>query len=176
MQMFDTTRTLVRHWRPNDIDAIDAITSDPDVNRYAGDGQPLPRSEAERWMGVTQNNYATKGYGASAIIDKATGTFIGICGLVRTSLDAGDAEVIYFFAKPYWGQGLAKEVLPALLDDGFRTHKLGSIIATIHPDNVPSQRVAEASGMRYLYTNPPKDAGDTPALVYIIDNPYPKTR
>src|SRR5690554_1493141 len=105
MRMFETARLIVRQRQPEDIDAIDAITSDPDVNRYAGDGQPLPRSEAERWMEVTRNNYRTKGYGASAIIEKASGAFIGICGLVRSSLDVGDAEIIYFFAPPYWGRG-----------------------------------------------------------------------
>lgn len=174
MQLFETQRLMVRQWTPDDLDAIDAITGDPDVNRYAGDGQPLPRSEAERWIGVTLNNYATKGYGASAIIEKATGAFVGICGLVKSSLDIGDAEVIYFFAKPYWGQGLAKEMLPALFEYGFRVHGLGKIIATIHPDNAPSVKVAEASGMRYLYTDPPHHDGDTSALVYAIDSPISK--
>jgi ribosomal-protein-alanine N-acetyltransferase len=171
MQVFETERMVVRHFTHDDLDAIDAITGDPEVNRYAGDGQPLPRSEAARWIDVSLNNYATKGYGASAIIEKATGAFIGICGLVRSSLDIGDAEVIYFFTPSSWGKGLAKELLPALFRYGFETHGLGQVIATIHPDNVRSQRVAEASGMRYLFTDPPHHDGDTPALVYGIDNP-----
>lgn len=172
MIMFETERLLVRHWQPDDLDAIDAITSDPDVVRYVGDGKPLPRSEAERWIGVSENNYRTKGYGASAIIEKASGDFIGIGGLVRSSRDVGDAEIIYYFAKPYWGRGYAKEVVPALLDDGFRMHGLGSIIATIDPENVASQRVVEAAGMRYLRTDPPEDENDTASMVYIIDNPH----
>lgn len=171
MMMFETSRLIVRHWQPDDIDAIDAITSDPEGSRYAGDGQPLPRSEAERWMEVTLDNYRTKGYGASAFVEKASGKLIGIGGLVRSSREIGDAEIIYFFARPYWGQGLAKEIVPALLEDGFRTHGLRTIIATIHPDNVASQRVAVAAGMRYLRTDPPEDENDTPSLVYCVDNP-----
>ena len=172
MKMFETERMIVRHFEADDLDAIDAITGDAEVSRYVGDGTPLPRSEAARWIGVSQNNYRTKGYGASAIIDKASGAFIGIGGLVRSSRDVGDAEIIYFFAKPYWGRGLAKEVVRALLDDGFKTHKLSSIIATIDTVHTRSVRVAEACGMSYLRTDPPEDENDTASLVYIIDNPY----
>jgi len=175
MIMFETERMIVRHFEADDLDAIDAITGDAEVSRYVGDGKPLPRSEAARWIDVSLNNYATKGYGASAIIDTASGAFIGICGLVRSSRDVGDAEIIYFFAKPYWGQGLAKEVVRALLDDGFKTHKLGSVIATIDTEHRRSVRVAEACGLRYLRTDPPEDENDTPSFVYIIDNPYIET-
>ena len=172
MIMFETERLRVRHFTPDDLDDIDAITGDAIVSRYVGDGKPLPRSEAERWIGVSLNNYATKGYGASAIIEKASGAFIGICGLVRYSRDLGDAEKINFFAQATRGRGLAKEVVRALLDDGFKTHKLGSIIATIDTEHTRSVRVAEACGMRYLRTDPPEDENDTASFVYIIDNPY----
>lgn len=172
MKLFETARTVVRHFEADDLDGIARITGDPEGSRYVGDGQPLLRSEAARWIEISQNNYRTQGYGASAIIASASGAFIGIGGLVRPSLPLGDAEIIYYFDKPYWGQGYAKEVVPALLDYGFRVHHLGRVIATIHPDNTPSKRVAEFAGMRFSHVDPPHFEGDTPAHVYVIDNPY----
>jgi RimJ/RimL family protein N-acetyltransferase len=99
-------------------------------------------------MGVTLNNYSTRGYGMSTIVDQATGTIVGCCGLVHP--DNQDlAEIKYALDKVHWGKGYASEVVPAMLSYGASACGLNKIIATVAEPNKASQRVLLKSGMSY---------------------------
>ena len=68
--IFETERMLVRQLQADDVDSLYAITGDTELMRHMGDGQPLSRELTAKWVEVSINNYATKGYGCSAVIDK----------------------------------------------------------------------------------------------------------
>ena len=56
-----------------------------------------------------------------ATIDKATGRFIGRCGLIPWTIDGQDeVEVAYTLERAAWGQGLGTEVARALVAYGFQ--------------------------------------------------------
>ncbi|MBL8164783.1 MAG: GNAT family N-acetyltransferase [Anaerolineae bacterium] len=172
MIIFETARLFVRHLTLDDLDALDAICSDPELMSYAGDGTPLPRDLSEKWIHKSIDNYQRYGYGNSAVIAKADQQFIGYCGLVLTphvSSQRGEAELIYALRKPYWGQGLATELTRAMIDYGFGVHGIKRIVATIAPENVASIRVVEKLGMTYLYTE--RDEDDLPTAFYAIERP-----
>lgn len=154
MIIFETERLQVRHLTPEDGDNLYAVTSDPELMRYMGDGQPLSRELSDKWITVSMTNYATKGYGCSAVIDKRDGAFIGFCGLVRSEFAGSpdDAELIYALRKPYWGRGLATEVARAMLAYGKQSCGLKRIIATIDPDNTASIQVAHKIGFEHTET------------------------
>ena len=59
----------------------------------------------------------------------------------KTSRSAIDCTPIY------WNRGLITEGARAVRDHGFRDWKLSRVISLIHPENVPSRRVAEKNGM-----------------------------
>lgn len=166
MVIFETERLLVRHLEPDDVDNLYAITGDAELMRYVGDSEPLSRELNVKWIEVSINNYATKGYGCSAVIDKRDGAFIGFCGLVRSEFaePPDDAELIYSLKKAYWGQGLATEVAGAMLAYGLGKCGLKRIIATIDPANSASIRVAEKIGFYYVRTE--WDADGLPTHVY----------
>ena len=64
--------------------------------------------------------YVRYGFGMWATIHKATGKFIGRCGLTPMDIEGrGEIEVGYMLAKEYWGQGLATEAALAILRYGF---------------------------------------------------------
>jgi len=159
MVIFETERLLVRHLQAEDVDNLYAITGDPELMRYVGDTQPLSRELTAKWVDVSINNYATKGYGCSAVIDKQDGAFIGFCGLVRSERaePPDDAEVIYALVKSHWGQGLATEVAGAMIAYGWRSCGLKRIIATIDPANMASANVAKKLGMRFVSTDVDED-------------------
>ena len=144
--MFDTERLLVRHFQADDLDAFAELCADPEVMRYVGDGTILSREEVERWLEVCKEKYATRGYGTSAVFEKA-GAFIGYCGVVRAPSNDFD-ELIYVFHQRTWGHGYASEVGRAMLTYVFARSSLERIYATIYAANFPSQRVADKLGLR----------------------------
>lgn len=166
MTIFETERTLVRHLTEADSDSFYVLTGDAELTQYMGDNKPLSRELSDKWIQVSMKNYATKGYGCSAVIDKRDGAFIGFCGLVRSELaePPDDAELIYSFKKAVWGQGLATEVGAAMLHYGFETCGLKRIIATIDPANTASIRVANKLGFMYSRSEP--DEHGLPTHIY----------
>ena len=81
---------------------------------------------------------------------RATGEFIGDCGLVYVEGKGPEVEVAYHLTKEWWGRGLATEAARACLDYGFRELGLREIIAICFPEHVASRRVMEKAGMRYV--------------------------
>ena len=98
-------------------------------------------------MDVTARNYATRGYGMFAVEDRETGEVIGFCGLVHPG-GQEEPEIKYAFRRSTWGQGLASEMVPALLGYGAEAFGLKRIIAAVAADNSASRRVLEKAGAR----------------------------
>jgi ribosomal-protein-alanine N-acetyltransferase len=166
MVIFETERLRVRHLQPDDSDNLYVVTGDPELMTYVGDGKPLSRELNDKWIQVSINNYAIKGYGCSVVIDKRDGAFIGFCGLVRSEFaePPDDAELIYALRKPYWGQGLATEVAGAMFKYGKEKCDLKRIIATIDPNNTASIRVADKIG--FEFAREVLDADGLPTHIY----------
>lgn len=75
------------------------------------------------------------------------GELIGICGLVFDNRRE-QGEIWYLLSKPFWGKGLASQVLPQLLQYGFMKLELHRIWANCLPENKASKRVLEKLGFR----------------------------
>lgn len=163
--IFETPRLIVRHFTRADFDAFAALCADPTVMQYMGDGYVLPPESVEKWIEVCQVKYATRGYGTSAVFEKATGEFIGYCGVIRAP-DSTFDEIIYALKTSVWGQGYATEVTRAMLRYVFENFNLvDEIYATIYPANTTSIKVAEKMGMQFVKTQQDPD-GET--LYYVI--------
>jgi RimJ/RimL family protein N-acetyltransferase len=161
--LFQTPRLGVRHLDRDDEDAMLAVYSDAGAMRWVGDGQPLDRETCRRWIAVTLNNYATRGYGMCAVVLRASGRVAGFAGLVHPGQQRLP-EIKYAFGREHWGQGLASELVAAMLADGRGRLGLNEIIATVAPAHTASQRVLAKAGMHAL---PPRrnDDGST-SLVF----------
>ncbi|EQM68554.1 GNAT family N-acetyltransferase [Pseudomonas tohonis] len=147
--LFTTPRLRCRQWAAEDLDVIHAVYSDPEAMRWVGDGQPISRTACEHWLEVTWANYSERGYGMFALEGIDSGAIIGFCGLVHPGGQV-EPEVKYALLRSAWGQGLASEAIPALLAYGYARHGLDRIIATVAPENLPSQRVLLKAGMRLV--------------------------
>jgi RimJ/RimL family protein N-acetyltransferase len=69
-EIYQTERLLVRHITDGDVDAMHAVYGDAVAMQWVDDGQPLDRQGCMRWIAVTKRNYATRGYGMSALVLK----------------------------------------------------------------------------------------------------------
>jgi ribosomal-protein-alanine N-acetyltransferase len=58
-----------------------------------------------------------------------------------------DVEIGYRLDSAYWNRGLITEAARAVRDHAFADLKLPRVISLVHPDNIPSRRVAEKIGM-----------------------------
>lgn len=165
MQVFETERLVVRHLEDADLPDFYALCRDPIAMRYMGDGEPLTREQTELWIQKSKANYIHHGFGCMAVISKEHMSFAGFCGLVYAP-GSSDVEIIYALAQPYQRQGLATEVVGAMLRFGLEQCGLREILATIDPQNTSSIRVVEKVGMSFVETR--IDDGDVPVLVYSI--------
>lgn len=88
--LFETARLLVRHIEHTDADAMYSVYGDADAMHWVGDGQPLDHNQCEHWIEVTHRNYAVRGYGMFALVERQSQKPVGFCGLVHPG---GQTEV-----------------------------------------------------------------------------------
>src|SRR5262249_6778358 len=97
------------------------------------------------------------GYGYWAVIEKASGEFIGWFHL-RPALDyrfaaeaghrAGDVDLGYRFRESAWGKGYATEGSAALIHKAFGALDARRVVSTALVGNVASWRVMEKVGLK----------------------------
>ena len=84
-----------------------------------------------------------------AVIVRENSKLIGYCGFFHQEVDGtNEIEIAYRLHPDYWGRGLATEAAQAVRDHAFRDLKLPRVISLVHPDNLPSRRVAEKNAMK----------------------------
>src|SRR6266545_4567885 len=138
MYLVETARLQLRMFRPGDLDAFACLLLDPEVVRYVGNGQPVPREEAETALISIINHWKEHGFGRWAVVDKQTEQFLGYGGL-RSLF--GTPEVVYHLARSCWGRGLGTELAKASLRFGFEAQQFERILAIAKPQNEASIRV-----------------------------------
>lgn len=164
MQILETERLRLRHQVPEDLDDLWALYCDPAVTRFIPDA---PRSYAEAREELEWHRHGHPRHpelGLWATIHKASGRFIGRCGLLPWTIDGqAEVEVAYTLARPYWGQGLATEAARGIRDYAYGTLGLIRLICLVEHDNRASIRVAEKIGFAFE-----KEARDEtgPFLIY----------
>lgn len=142
-----TERLILRPFRDEDIDAYAEICADPEVMRYLGPGQPIPREEAWRQMAFFLGHWHMRGYGMWALEEKASGRLVGRAGLQNPEGWPG-FEAGWTLGRPYWGNGFATEAAREALRYAFEDLGRDHVISLIRPGNDPSIRVAERLGER----------------------------
>ena len=146
MPAIETERLLLRMFRPEDLDDLALLFTDPKVMKYVGDGQPVSREETDRALKSIIKHWQTHGFGRWAAVDKQTREFLGFGGL-RSLF--GTAEVVYHLATAHWGKGLATELARASLRFGFEAHQFERVVAIARPLNAASIHVMEKLGMHF---------------------------
>jgi RimJ/RimL family protein N-acetyltransferase len=144
-----TERLSLRHFVPQDRDALMDVFGDVEVMRF-GDGVQT-KAWVEEWLRLCIESYRTRGFGPYAVVEEHSGNLIGYCGLFYFADVNGQAEIEigYRLARSAWGKGYATEAVRAVQEYAFNTLNIKRLIAIIDPSNVASIRVAEKIGMHY---------------------------
>jgi RimJ/RimL family protein N-acetyltransferase len=148
--ILETKRLILRHQVIEDLDALWALYTNPEITKYIPDA-PRSREEAKEELEWHMNGHPKHPeLGLWATIYKETGKFTGRCGLLPWTIDGqNEVEIAYTIAQEYWGQGLGTEAAQAILKYGFEQLHLSRLICLIDAENVASQRVAEKIGMAF---------------------------
>jgi RimJ/RimL family protein N-acetyltransferase len=144
--LFHTSRLIVRRLVANDIPALMEVYGDADAMRWVGDGQPITLAQCEKWITVTDNNYAKRGYGMTALCASDGGEIIGFCGLVHPDNQV-ETEIKYALKRSHWGRGFATEAVRGMLAYARDAFAIQQVIATTAPANAASHNVLLKSGM-----------------------------
>lgn len=146
VDLFETTRLIVKELSSRDIPALTEILSDPAVMQYSLRGV-CDEAATRQFIGWCMDCYSSCGFGPWALFEKTSGDLVGFCGVGPERV--GDVEEInlgYRLARRFWGQGLATEAVRGVMQYAFEQKRCASVIVIIEPEHTASVRVTEKSG------------------------------
>lgn len=142
----EAARVSLRWLTRDDVDALYAIFSDPEVMRYWSRPPMRGRHEAEELLARIGENYRGRTHYQWGIAHREDGRVIGTCTLFHMDEGNRRAELGYALNRSYWGQGYVHEALNALIGYAFGTLGLHRLEADVDPRNLASIRVLERQG------------------------------
>lgn len=151
----ETERLILRRFTTDDVDLLVELDADPDVMLYITGGIATPREEVETDILPAFLAYYERypGYGFWAVVEKASGEFIGWFHFRPRPEDPPDEpELGYRFHRTAWGKGYGTEGSRALIRLGFETLGTQRVHAEGMAVNTASRRVMEKAGLRYVRT------------------------
>lgn len=145
----ETARLRLRDWALEDIDGFAEYCADPEMTRFIGGVST--REEAWREMAEFAGHVTLRGFGFWALEEKASGRFVGYCGLWFPE-GWPEIEVGWGLNRAYHGRGYATEAAFAARHHAYDRLKLTTLVSYVAPDNTASIRVAERLGARFETT------------------------
>ena len=141
--MITTNRLQLRKFTQQDEQAYADIMTNPNVYRYLGTGQPIPRDSVARSIMLWNSTFG-HGLGVYAVVEKQSNKLIGHCGV--RGLPCGRTEILYAYCESVWGKGYATEAAMAVLEN----HSHRPLIAVSYPENNGSIGVIKKLGFSYI--------------------------
>ncbi|WNV75735.1 GNAT family N-acetyltransferase [Geodermatophilus sp. DSM 44513] len=158
----ETSRLLMPPLSREHAPALARVYADPEVARYVG-GSALDAEGTAAQVQRFEAVWRERGFGQSALLDRATGDLLGRAGLHPWPA-WDEVELGYVLARHAQGRGLATEAAGAWLQVAFGELGLPRLTAVVHPDNGPSHALATRLGFRVHRED--VTPADVPVVVY----------
>ena len=150
MIILETPRLVLRHLEPRDLDALFALYRDPEIRRYFPDGTQTLEQTAEELEWFENGHPRFPELGLWATVERATGAFLGRCGLLPWEIGGRhEVELAFLIDKARWREGFASEAAGAIVEYARVKLRLERLICLILPGNVASAAVATKVGMTF---------------------------
>lgn len=170
--LLETDRLRLRRLLPADLDDLYRLYRDPEIRRYFPEGVLSYADTREELEWFLNGHPDRPELVLWATIHKATGKFIGRCGLLPWTIEGqAEVEIAYLLDKAFWKQGLATEAARGILRYGFEHLGLTRLICMIDPANLASQRVAERIGLTFEKQVDEYEGEKLPFYIYSIHRP-----
>ncbi len=145
----ETKRLYLRNLDLTDAPTVFKQRSDPRVLKYLDRAAITELKQAEEFitqkLDLWQNN---KAISWAIDLKGTTDTAIGDMALWRIIESDHRAEIGYTLLPAFWGKGYMLEAARAIVDWGFTTLGLHSIIADINPENNASRKLLHKLGFQ----------------------------
>jgi RimJ/RimL family protein N-acetyltransferase len=141
----ETSRLILRPFRHEDIERLVELMANPDFMRFS-----LGPNTREKTHGVLQKFLSWQQADLPspfAVVLRENNDLLGYCGFLHHDELPREVEIGYRLDPAYWNRGLITEAARAVRDYAFAGLTLPRVISLIHPENIPSRRVAQKIGL-----------------------------
>ena len=144
--IIQTKRLTLRPWAESDAAILFKYAKDPELGPRAGWS---PHSSEEESLEIIRKFFMNDH--TWAIVLKKSSTVVGCIGYLPASasnltIAEDQAEVGYWVARPYWGEGICTEALQKVIDHCFNKEGFNVLWGDYFLDNPASGRVMEKCG------------------------------
>ena len=147
MNSIRTARLELRTLRPQDIDAALSFWGDTEVMKYCGGA--IDRIAITNGIRNYMNTQNERGFSVFAVVLPETKDTVGACGFNYTK-DPNEVELIYHFARKYWGNGYAIEAAKACIEYAKEYLPICRIVASVDPLHEVSIRILNKLGFQHV--------------------------
>ena len=144
-KILETSRLILRPFREEDIGRLAELMANRDFTRFSLGPYTCDQTKAVLQKFLYWNKAGLPS--PFAVVLRENDDVIGYCGFLHHSEMPEEVEIGYRLDSAYWNRGLITEAARAVRDHAFGDLKLPRVISLIHPENIPSRRVAEKIGM-----------------------------
>ncbi|MGN0553684.1 MAG: GNAT family N-acetyltransferase [Oscillospiraceae bacterium] len=165
IMILETERLILRELTDDDFSDLYDVLSDPDIMQHYP--YTFDENRVRNWIKRNVERYHNDGFGLWAVILKENGKMIGDCGITMQKIN-GDLlpEIGYHINKAYQKKGFATEAAAGCIEYAFENYDFDKVYSYMKYTNIPSARVAEKNGMRFVMEYP--DPDNTVTKVYSI--------
>lgn len=145
----ETERLLIRESCLEDFDVLYQISREQGNERYMETMSENYEEEKEKFQAYVSNVYRYYGLGLWTVIEKTSEEIIGRCGIsmVEDGISPdGRTELGYVIKRSHRESGYGREACEAIIEYVSDAYGLNLIYATVHKENIPSQKLAEKLG------------------------------
>jgi len=149
--LLESPRLIFRELQDEDAAFMFELDSNAEVHRYLGNTPVQTKEESERVIQFIRKQYVDNGVGRWALIEKASGEFMGWAGLklVKEEINGHKDfyDLGYRLMPRYWGKGYATEAGKALVTYAFETLQTKNVFAFVDAENAASIKVLQKAGL-----------------------------
>lgn len=134
----------LRPWTLNDVDSLARFGNNPRIAANMTDQFPSPYTPEKARAFI---EYATGNTPPNILAIEVDGQAAGGIGIhLQSDIYRKNAELGYWLAEPYWGQGIMSRAIAQMVEYAFKNWDINRIFARPYGTNIGSRRALEKAG------------------------------